>query len=308
MAIYLGGVSGIGYRIAGGKDDRVHMGLVASELVHRYLLIHDDIIDRDLVRHSERTIEKIYLDKFKRSYPKKIDEMYSKGMAIVAGDIVNAMTYELLTRTSLSNDIIVAAIKGINRLMMETGAGWQLQTEQNFQNIYEVTEDAFMKGMILVSAQYSVVWPLRMGQIFAGRLTQDTWDPYIEKYGLDTGIAFQLVDDLLGMFGDEKTTGKPSGHDYREGKKTFLLLKAYSHANDDDKQFLAETLGTDITGEQLGRVRQIMTDTFAVKYVKEKADYYARSAQEALKSIKTNDHEAVDLLSELADLLANRDY
>ena len=183
-----------------------------------------------------------------------------------------------------------------------------MQTEQNFQAIGQVTEAAFMRGMILVSAQYSVVWPLRIGQIFAGRLTEDTWDPHIESYGLNTGIAFQLMDDILGMFGDEKTSGKSSGHDYREGKKTFLILRAYDNANPQDKKFLDDTLGTNANASELERARHIMTETGAVEYTKTKASAHVQSAQKALKSINTSDSDAVELLSGLATLLANRDH
>jgi geranylgeranyl diphosphate synthase type I len=232
--------------------------------------------------------------------------MYSKGNALVAGDIVSTMALELLAESSFDTTVIVAMLRGFNQLMMETAAGWQLQTEQNFQAISDVTEAAFFTGMQLVSAQYSVVWPLRMGQILAGRLTPSSWDPCLDECGSEAGAAFQMADDYLGMFGDEQTTGKPAGHDYREGKKTLLVLRTYKNGSIDDRKFLDETLGTDVTPEQVKRAQDIMISSGAVESTNSQAQQHADKAKAVLKKITTNNAAALTRLGDLADFLANR--
>lgn len=299
----------LAYRIAGGKMNKaVEKAVLATEVMHRFLLIHDDIIDHDLIRHGGPTIEKLYQDRFMHRYPEKTDERYSIGMAIVAGDVVKTMAYQLVAEAGLEPGVVTATIQGLNQLLMETAAGWQLQTEQNFMKIAEVTEADFLKGMQLVSAQYSVVWPLRIGQILAGRVTQDLWDENLETCGWHTGAAFQIRDDILGMFGDERTTGKPVGHDYREGKKTFLVLAAYRLANQADRTFLENTLGTDVSPKEAERAQQIIKQTGALAEVEQKAADHIRQAHEALQSLKSNDQAAIELLDDLASFLGDRSY
>jgi len=299
----------LAYELSGGKrPDFVRQALIASEMVHRYLLIHDDIIDQDLTRHGAATIEKLYQNRFKERYPQKQDVIYSKGMAIVAGDIVNTLVYESILDVGLEPKVTLAVIKAFNQLVIETAAGWQLQTEQNYQEINQVTEENFFTGMQLVSCQYSVVWPLRVGQILAGRLAQEDWDKNLDEFGWHAGAAFQITDDIIGMFGDEETTGKPVGHDFREGKKTYLVLKTYQKANQSDREFLVNKLGTKLTEEEYSRVRAIMIETGALEYSQKLASEHVEQALSALSKVKTESVEARDLLADFANFLLQRRY
>lgn len=299
----------LAYQIMQGNDlNLARQSMVVTEIMHRFLLVHDDIMDQDLVRHHQPTLEKIYHDHFTSHFPGKTDQMYSKGVAIVAGDIIHTFVYDLITQLNTSDNIKLAAIKGINQLFHETAAGWQLQTEQNFMKISEVSEADFFQGMQLVSAQYSVVWPLRIGQIFAGRLTKNDWDKNLDTYGWHTGAAFQLADDILGMFGNETETGKPAGHDYREGKKTYLILKAYDKANKLDKKFLDTTLGTQVTPSEVNRARQIIINTGALAYTQTQAQDHVTKAKAALGKIISPKSETLTLLSCLSDFLSHRTH
>ncbi len=288
----------LGYRLAGGiNPDSVRQNVGALELLHRYLLIHDDIIDQDLTRHGGPTMEQIYRD--------ENGELFGRNMAIVAGDVTNAMAYELLNSGNHRPEILHAATLGFNQLLMETSAGWQLQTSQNYQTIDQVDEASFLLGMKLVSAQYSVVWPLRIGQLFAGKTI---WNSDLDEYGFHAGMSFQITDDILGMFGDEKKTGKPVGHDYREGKKTLLVSRAYREASEEDRAFIKTTLGTNVSPEEVERVRQIMIDTGSLSYSQRLAREHTASAKAALRRVSTTDTEAKELLAGLADLFTQRDF
>jgi geranylgeranyl pyrophosphate synthase len=299
----------LSYQLFGGKDSaKVRRAALATEVMHRFLLVHDDIIDQDLMRHNGPTIEKIYQDHFSQAYIGKKDVIYSKGNAIVAGDVVNTLGYSLVLGSGLDTEIQLAVMAGLNQMIMETGAGWQLQNEQNYMRISDVTYADFFKGMQLVSCQYSVVWPLRIGEILAGRLTEASWDKNMEIYGWNSGAAFQIVDDIIGMFGDEQTTGKPAGHDYREGKKTHLVLKAYEQATDKQRKFLERTLGTDVSAADVETVKSIMIETGALKHSQALANDHVATALKALKKVSHQSDEAMALLTDFGRFLVSRTH
>lgn len=288
----------LSYRLAGGKQvDQIRENVSALELFHRYLLIHDDIIDQDDTRHGGPTLEAIYRDVF--------GQHYGRSMAMVAGDVVCAMAYELLQNRISDPVLLQHLVGGCNQLLMETVAGWQLQTKQNYLAVDQVTEAEFLNGMKLVSAQYSVVWPMRIGQLFAGQIM---WNQDLDTYGFHTGMAFQITDDILGMFGDEVKTGKPVGHDFREGKKTLLVLYAYQHGSDTDRAFIRSKLGTEVSPDDVTTARAIFTDTGSLDYSYRLAQNHVAQAKEILKSVISADREALGLLGQLADLFGKRDF
>lgn len=297
----------IGYRIAGGKqENKLRTGFAALELIHRYLLIHDDIVDQDLVRHGLPTLEKYYALRFESNFGDKQDLTYSKGMAMIAGDIVSAMALDLMNQIDCDDKIIRHLNTAISKLQIETAAGWQIQTEQNFMDIEKVTEDDFVKGMELVSARYSFIWPLRIGQILSGNTQSEKYNVHLETYGYHAGLAFQIRDDYLGMFGDESSTGKPVGHDYREGKKTLYLLRAYAKSDQNIKKFLETSLGLSPTKDDVNKARQIIIETKALDEINDLASHHVLLANQALEKINTDNHEAVELLKQLANLAVER--
>jgi geranylgeranyl diphosphate synthase type I len=296
----------IGYHLAGGKGATGgEKAFVALELIHRYLLVHDDIVDQDLVRHGSPTLEQFYKNSFQAHYPNRVDETYSKGMAMIAGDVIGAMAYDLLSQAPYQAKVLLRAVAAVSQLLVTTAEGWRIQTDQNFMPIRKVSEAEFIRGMDLVSAQYSFVWPLRIGQVLAG---QDKFDQALDDYGYHVGIAFKIKDDYLGMFGDEKETGKPVGHDYREGKKTLLVLKSYGKLNKKEREFFDSTLGNHPTKADLEKAKNLMQQTGAVEWVMKLAHEHIVSAKAALKKVDTNNAEAMILLEQLADLMLYRAY
>lgn len=296
----------IGYRLAAGKDSAAAAPAFASlELIHRYLLVHDDIIDQDLVRHGLPTLEQHFKDCFATRYPGQKDITYSKGMAMIAGDVICALAYELLNQAKVSPTVLTQATRAISTLLIETAEGWKIQTEQNFMAIEEVSEQDFTRGMELVSAQYSFVWPLRLGQLLAGK-TMDQLDLHLDAYAYHTGIAFQIRDDYLGMFGTEAEIGKPVGHDYREGKKTLFILRTYARAGQSDKDFLQHTLGKQPSINDIERAKELIKNTGALDEVMDMAKQQVELAQEQLRKNIPNDSESFKLLTELAKLMVTR--
>ncbi len=280
----------------------------ALEIFHRFLLCHDDIIDQDKQRHGRDTLEKHFdreQETFKAPYPV---EMYGKGMAMVGGDLLFSLAIQLIRDSGIENEIKDRLIEALHLCLVETLAGWRLETILKTRSLASVTSTEIEKAMNLVSAQYSLVWPLRFGQVIGG-CPIGSWNRALEQYGANTGMAFQIQDDILGIFGESHVTGKPVGNDLREDKKSLVLLEGYRRGTKQQREKLEKVMGTKVTGKELKEVQQILVETGAVKWARQRADQLTKQAVLSLGDTSTAERtEATRVLKELAEFLGNRDH
>ncbi len=156
----------------------------------------------------------------------------------------------------------------------------------------------------LKTADYSIVMPLQFGAILAG--TEPERLDAMEKYGNSVGIAFQLTDDVLGMFGEKKTTGKPDISDLREGKQTVLMHYGMKFASPEEKKILKDAFGNQNANlKDLKNVRTILENSGAKAKVILMAQEYVESAKSHIPTI-TNNQEHIEILHEFAEYCANR--
>ena len=300
----------LAYDLLGGKErERVILGSLATEVFHRFILTHDDLIDRDLTRHGQPTLEKIYQEELNTMKVTKPMATYALGMAMESGDLIHALTYELILESGFPGEIAVQVIRGFIQCTFETVAGWRLESMIKQRAINEVNLTQVRKVMTLVSAQYSVVWPLRIGELFAG-VENGAWNETVESFGLNVGLAFQIQDDVLGIFGDPKITGKPVGGDLREGKKSYVLMRGYKLANLKEKQILEEANGNEtISQSEIERVRQILNRVGALDWALVQAQRLAKQGSKTLETIRNQQNgEIIDRLQQLGEFLAKRDF
>lgn len=272
----------------------------AVELFHRFILAHDDIVDRDLTRHGMPTLEQSFMDEVDDSFVSPV-QMHGMGMAMIAGDILHSWVNELLMSTNMDASKQLQLMQGFQQCLMETAAGWRKETLLKQYAIENVSEAAILTAMQLVSAHYSVLWPLRVGQLLAGSRF-GSWDAALEHYGTHVGMAFQMQDDILGMFGDSEKTGKPVGADYREGKKTLLIWHAYRHGSERDKAFLNKTLGNTEDEAVITQAQALLMRLGSVDYVQNKARRYAELGMVDIDDSKPRARRLI----ELADYLIRR--
>ena len=214
-------------RLMGKKlTPAINRASIACEMLHRFLLIHDDIMDQDLERHNGSTIQKVYMERFDDMRYQKPDDTYSLGMATVAGDLMHSWVFDLAVNSGLNDKIAANFVRGISTMSSETCAGWFLEAELKQLPMIKVGLPSVILADKLVSAHYSVLWPMRLGQLLSGRDYGD-WMPELDTFGANLGLSFQIQDDILAIFGDQKETGKPVGNDLREAKKTLLTQYAY---------------------------------------------------------------------------------
>lgn len=275
---------------------------VIMELNHRFLLIHDDLIDNDLERHGGKTIEKIYQEHSMAFFNQQEDH-YARGMAIVGGDIVHTWTFAMVEQSGVKPQLGLRLIAGLNQCIEETAAGWTLETELKYLPFDKVTKDQVWQAMELVSGRYSVVWPLRMGQLIAGKTN---YSRALEEFGLHAGLAFQLQDDLLALIGKPKVTGKPIANDLREGKKSIPLLLAYERTTKEGRSFMESQLRQPTTQTAIEKIQAILNETMAIESTRKMASTHSAKAMKALEKI--NQSEAKDQLMQIGEFLALRDH
>ena len=246
----------LAYQGYGGRDYKVVLPVAAAlELLHNCLLMHDDIIDQDYVRHGAPNVAGRYQQTY-GSYLTQADRTthYANSAALLAGDLLLAGSYELIHTSRLTAERKARALSLLDEAVFVVGGGELLDTEAPFTG--DDSADSLVVAR-LKTAQYSFVTPLTIGAVLAGAAEQDI--THLRQAGEALGIAFQLTDDLLGIFGDEAVTGKSTKSDLREGKRTYLVERALELATKPEQERLLAVLGDPaITGADEQAVRDIL--------------------------------------------------
>lgn len=295
------------YLMFGGKDlSEITKTTIVPEILHSYLLAHDDFMDNADLRHGEPTLQKIYFDKEKNN-PLAVDaKHFGNSMAVNIGDTMCHLALEIMTDSNFNPEFKIKAMKKIHRQFANTGYGQILDCYASLLN--DVDEDYVLQVQYFKTGKYTYETPLHIGAILAGANDDDL--EVLTKYAVPGGIAFQIQDDILGMFGDEQKLGKPADSDMKEGKKTLLTIKAYEKANDEQKAILNNALGNvDATSEDLEAVRKIIIETGSLDYSKNKA---LELVAEAKKALEDNDKgnwvsDGRAFLDGVADYMINRE-
>lgn len=302
----------LGYRLAGGKllPDMGKVG-AAVEIFKNYVLNIDDMADRDTLRHGGPTLEMEYRSLFSQTDP-ITQAHYGRSFSEVVGGVLATGAAELLltAKVGTAEQRAKALLTLEEHLLQITAAGWQIHFHQNLQPLSQASEQEFLRGLELVNAHYTFIGPLLVGTALTGNTKLDS---VFREYGVAAGLAFQLHDDVLGLFGDTDKTGKAVGNDVREGKKTVLLQAAYRNAAKKDQAFLEKACGNaSLSPKQVARVQQIVKSTGGLEYSEQLAQRYMEKAVAALKqydqSVPGFLHKPeAQYLIELAEFVISRD-
>lgn len=240
----------------------------AFELFQAAALIHDDLIDNSDIRRgrpaTHRRIQEWHRGRGCTGDP----ERFGRAGALLAGDLSLCWARQLvgLAATQLPPERAVQTLRTWDAMSSQLMGGQFLDL---LNQVRPPGPDALQQARRVLAyktVQYSVVKPLVIGATMAGA-TDATLDTLI-RYGTPLGEAFQLRDDLLGVFGDPERTGKPAGDDLREGKRTVLLALTRAGCGDAEREQLAALLGRpDLDDDQIARLRAIITGSGAVAEV-----------------------------------------
>lgn len=273
----------LAYSAFGGTDvDAVIPIACAHELLHFSMLIHDDIIDRDTIRYGVDNISGRYENIYGPFVSSDADRThYANSAAIMAGDLMITSAYNLIATSSVPDDQKILAQRIMYQSIFDVVGGELLDTESAFRPIGSIDS---LKVAHFKTASYSFVGPFVTGASLA-RATKAEID-ILKKLAINLGIAYQLTDDLLGVFGDESKTGKSSSSDIREGKRTYLVEAAVKKLTPEQLPvFLAHFGKRDATDDRIDAIRKLIIETGARHDTELQIEHYTQTARTALHSL-----------------------
>ncbi|HEX8780208.1 MAG TPA: polyprenyl synthetase family protein [Nocardioides sp.] len=229
------------------------------ELLHASALVHDDFMDASDTRRGRPATHRQFEREHRAAGWRGDPEQYGAAAAILLGDLLLAWSDELLRRCGLPVDRVAAAMDVFDLCRSEVIAGQFLDVSVQARGRADV--DTAMTVLRFKSAKYSIERPLHVGGALAGATTDQMES--LTRFGLPLGEAFQLRDDLLGVFGDPATTGKPAGDDLVEGKRTVLVALALEKATAEDAARLDAALGTPLDTAAVAELRHLIDDSGA---------------------------------------------
>ena len=268
----------------------------ALELLHTFALVHDDIMDGSATRRGTDTIHVQFEAGHALDGWRGEARRFGEGVAILVGDLAFVYADQLLAGAP------TAAHQVFTELRLEVNVGQYLDLLGTARG--RVDECTARRISRFKSGKYTVERPLHLGAALAGRL--DDLAAPLSAYGLPLGEAFQLRDDLLGIFGDGDVTGKPVGEDLREGKPTLLFAMAVERASGADAAVLARYGAPDLDEDDVAALQDVLLSSGAVETVEGNIDRLVAEAVQALDDAEIDD-AARQALVELAYYVAGRD-
>jgi geranylgeranyl diphosphate synthase type I len=280
----------------GDPDDTVAVDAGAAlELLHSFALVHDDIMDGSDFRRGEPAVHRAFEARHREGGWRGPAARFGEGAAILVGDF--AFVYSDLLMAGAPP----AARAIFDELRIELCVGQFLDLSATAAGARDATRARTIEWY--KSGKYTVERPLHVGAALAGRL--DELQAPLSAFGLPLGEAFQLRDDLLGVFGAEAVTGKPVGDDLREGKLTPLLAVATTRAEGDDLRLL-ERVGSDLTPDEIAAICDLLVRSGAVAEIEAAIERLVAESLAALDRVPITE-EAKAALADLGRFVAWRD-
>jgi len=292
-----------GFRAVAEPADEQSLVRAASalELLHASALVHDDVMDASDTRRgrpsTHRAFSSVHRDKGWTGNP----EQYGAAAAILLGDLLLSWADELLRTSGLPSERVLDALGYFDTTRSEVIVGQFLDVSVQARGASDVEQA--MRVLRYKSAKYSVERPLHVGAALAGG-GADVIEA-LTAYGIPLGEAFQLRDDLLGVYGDPAVTGKPAGDDLVEGKRTVLVALALGAAPPEEARRLDEALGTQLSESEVATLRDIIQRSGAHDDVERRIGALTTQSLQALAAAPVAE-SARGVLKDLAEAATQR--
>ena len=271
----------------GGAAQGAYKTAAAVELIHTFSLIHDDIMDKDEMR---------------RGMP-AVHTLWGEPMAILAGDILFSLAFELVAQTH-SEDIpssrVVQALNTVVDACIKICEGQAC--DMSFEGKFDVKESEYL-NMIYKKTSALIAAATKAGAILGGGTPQQV--NALAEYGRLIGMAFQIQDDYLDVVSDEKQLGKPVGSDIVEGKMTLMVVHTLSAASPEDKDELISILNSQSEDEENVKKAISIFDKYgSINYARDIAQDNVKNAKKQLDLVE--DSQAKEALFQMADFMLQR--
>lgn len=256
---------------------------IGIEVFHNFTLLHDDIMDNAPIR---------------RGMP-AVHSKWNSNIAILSGDAMMILAYQEICKTDTS--VLPQVLEVFNKTALEVCEGQQLDMD------YETAENISINdylNMIRLKTAVVLGGGLQVGAIIGKADKQQA--NLLYQFGLNTGIAFQLQDDILDVYGESHKVGKQKGGDILSAKKTFLLLKAMELANENQAQQLKKWLASNAEEEKVEAVTEIYNQLNIRQLAHERMLHYYNKGMESLNQVKGNE-EWIETLRKFSHQLMHRE-
>lgn len=272
----------LAYNMYKEDPERILMPACALETYHNYTLLHDDLMDNADVRRGVPTVHR----------------KWDANTAILSGDSMLVLAYHRMLQCYADKQPEVMSL--FTETALEIGEGQQYDME--FENRNDVTEAEYIE-MIRLKTSVLLACALKIGAILAGASSEDADNLY--KFGEQIGLAFQLQDDLLDVYGDPKVFGKAVGGDITCNKKTYMLINAFQRANDNQRAELERwvTAKDFDRNEKVAAVTDIYNQIGIRQICEEKINYYFEESKKYLAKVNVADERKEILRQYTAEMM-----
>lgn len=276
----------LGYNLFKDDPEKILMNAIALETYHNYTLLHDDLMDQADLRRGHATVHK----------------RWDANTAILSGDSMLVLAYQRMAQCD--NRHLPAVLNLFTTTALEIGEGQQYDME--FETRHDVREEEYIE-MIRLKTSVLLACALKIGAILADASVEDADNLY--KFGEQIGLAFQLQDDYLDVYGDPKVFGKKIGGDITSNKKTFMLINALNHADASQKKQLEKWIDAKEFDreEKVAAVTQLYNEIGIDRMAQEKIAYYFEQSKKYLDAVSVASERKLEL-AKYAQRMMKRKY
>lgn len=276
----------LGYNLFKDNPEKILMNAVALETYHNYTLLHDDLMDNADLRRGHETVHK----------------KWDANTAILSGDSMLVLAYERMAQCDEKH--LAKVLKLFTTTALEIGEGQQFDME--FENRNDVKEEEYIE-MIRLKTSVLLACALKMGAILADASDEDAENLY--KFGEQIGLAFQLQDDYLDVYGDTKVFGKEIGGDITSNKKTYMLINAFNLADEAQRAELQKWVNAEEFDrkEKVAAVTRLYNEIGIDKMAQDKIAYYFEQSKKYLDAVSVP-AERKEELAKYAQKMMKRQY
>ena len=272
----------LSYNMYKDNPETILSSACALETYHNYTLLHDDLMDNAEIRRGHETVHK----------------KWDANTAILSGDSMLVLAYERMAQCP--KEKLAEVLSLFTETALEIGEGQQYDME--FENRTDVKEAEYIE-MIRLKTSVLLACAVKMGAILADASAEDAENLY--KFGEQIGLAFQLQDDFLDVYGDPAVFGKAIGGDITSNKKTFMLINAFNHATAEQKAELSKWIAaTDFdANEKIAAVTRIYNEIGIDRMAKEKIEFYFKESKRYLERVNLPEERKRELVSYTNDMM-----
>ena len=276
----------LGYNLFKDNPEKILMNAVALETYHNYTLLHDDLMDNADLRRGHETVHK----------------KWDANTAILSGDSMLVLAYERMAQCDEKH--LAKVLKLFTTTALEIGEGQQFDME--FENRNDVKEEEYIE-MIRLKTSVLLACALKMGAILADASDEDAENLY--KFGEQIGLAFQLQDDYLDVYGDTKVFGKEIGGDITSNKKTYMFINAFNLADEAQRAELQKWVDAKDfdRAEKVAAVTRLYNEIGIDKLAQDKIAYYFEQSKKYLDAVNVP-AERKEELAKYAQKMMKRQY